>query len=84
MDILGVDVRVAKIDGPKGYDPAGLDPNEGDSVENDPAGSTFDGSAAGMGSASDLLDDAEDMISGAGVFGDASRAEVKDSGVDEF
>ena len=61
-----------------------MDPNVGDVDEDDPVGSNFDGSAAGTGTVSDLPDDAEDKIAGAGVFRDAAGAEVEDSGVDEF
>lgn len=77
--VVGVDVRVAKIDGPKGYDPAGLDPNAGDVVEDDPNGSTFDGSAPGPGTVLDGPDDAKENTGSAGVSRDFGGGEVEDS-----
>ena len=61
----------------------GLDPNEGDSVEDDPVGSTLDGPAADTGTVSEVADDAEDNAGAAGVFKDAGGGKVEDSGIDE-
>lgn len=75
---------MAKIDGPKGYDPEGSGATKGDSFEDDPVGSAFDDSAAGTGTVSRVADDAEGDTGTAGVFKDAGGAEVEDSYVDEF
>lgn len=84
MGTIGVDVRGAKIDGPKGYDPADLDPNAGGVAEDDSVGSTFDDDAAGKGKVLDVPDDAEDDLGAAGGFMDAGGGEVEDSGVGEM
>lgn len=58
----------------------GLDPNEGDLVEEDQVGSTSDRPVAETDTVSEVADDDEDN---AGVFKDAGGGGVEDSVTDE-